>query len=167
MAIKPDGQGDVTKTHIAWTAEENIPDVASPVSNGELVFTMTTPGQLTCFDAKDGKKQWDHDFGFDFQASPTLIGNRLFAISVKGNAIVVEGGRQFKELARSVREESPAKSAARKSGKSGGSDAEPPEEFLASPAFAPDRLFLRSTKYVYCIGAKNEKLAEQMADAPH
>jgi len=157
LAIKPDGRGDVTKTHIAWTADENIPDVVSPVSNGELVFTMTTPGQLTCFDAKDGKKQWEHDFGFDFQASPTLVGNRLFAVSVKGTAVVVEAARQFKELARSAREEAGTKPA-RRAGKSAGPDTESAEEFLASPAFLPDRIFLRSTKSLYCIGPKDEKL---------
>ena len=56
VALRPDGAGDVTKSHVAWTAEENIPDVTSPVSNGELVFTVTSSGLLTCFDAKDGEK---------------------------------------------------------------------------------------------------------------
>ena len=42
LAIRPDGQGDVTKTHVVWTNEDNVPDVTSPTSNGELVFTLTT-----------------------------------------------------------------------------------------------------------------------------
>ena len=166
LAIKPDGRGDVTKTHIAWTADENIPDVVSPVSNGELVFTMTTPGQLTCFDAKDGKKQWEHDFGFDFQASPTLVGNRLFAVSVKGTAIVIEAARQFNELARTAREDAGAKTA-RRSGKPSWSDTESAEEFLASPAVLSDRIFLRSTKNLYCIGPKDEKLPKPLAKTEH
>ena len=60
----------MTKTHVAWTNEDNVPDVTSPASNGELVFTLTTSGMLTCFDAKDGKKHWEHDFEMECHASP-------------------------------------------------------------------------------------------------
>ena len=69
-AICPDGQGDVTKTHVVWTCEDNVPDVTSPLSNGDLIFMLTTAGMLTCLDAKDGKKQWDHDYDMEFHASP-------------------------------------------------------------------------------------------------
>ena len=51
----PTAHGDVTKTHVAWAAEDNIPDITSPVSNGELSSLLTTPGMLTCYDVKDGK----------------------------------------------------------------------------------------------------------------
>ena len=100
MAIRPDGQGDVTKTHVVWAYEDNVPDVTSPLSNGELVFTVTTSGMLTCLDAKDGKKQWDHDFEMECHASPSLAGDRLYLLGQKGTAVVVEAARQFKELFR-------------------------------------------------------------------
>ena len=74
LAIRPDGQGDVTKTHVVWTGEDNVPDVTSPTSNGELVFAVTTSGMLTCLDAKDGKKQWEHDFDMECHASPAWPG---------------------------------------------------------------------------------------------
>ena len=54
QSIRPDGQGDVTKTHLGWVAEDGIPDVTSPVSNGELVFLLDSSGIVTCYDAKDG-----------------------------------------------------------------------------------------------------------------
>ncbi|TAK96210.1 MAG: hypothetical protein EPO07_14765, partial [Verrucomicrobia bacterium] len=50
VGIRPDGAGDVSKSHIAWTEEENVPDVTSPVSDGELVFTVTSMGGLAAFD---------------------------------------------------------------------------------------------------------------------
>ena len=131
MAIRPDGQGDVTKTHVAWTNEDNVPDVTSPLSNGELVFTITTSGMLTCLDAKDGKKQWDHDYEMEFHASPSLAGNRLYLFSQKGTAVVVEAARQFKELFRT----------------------EMGDGFHASPAFAPDKIFLRGVTNVWCLGS--------------
>jgi outer membrane protein assembly factor BamB len=131
LAIRPDGQGDVTKTHVVWTSEDNVPDVTSPTSNGELVFAVTTSGMLTCLDAKDGKKQWDHDFETECHASPSLAGGRLYLFSQKGTAFVVEAARQYKELFRT----------------------EMGDGFHASPAFAQDRIFLRGLTNVWCLGA--------------
>lgn len=141
MAIRPDGQGDVTKTHVAWIFEDSVPDVTSPLSNGELVFMITTGGMLTCLDAKDGKKQWDHDYDMEFHASPSVAGGRLYLLSQKGAAFVVEASRQFKELSRT----------------------EMADGFHASPAFAPDKIFLRGVTNMWCLGptAAKEKAAGQ------
>jgi len=135
MALRPDGAGDVTKTHVAWTAEDNIPDITSPVSNGELVFVATSGGIVACYDTKDGKKVWEHDFEMEVQSSPSIIGDRLFVIGTKGVAVTVETGRQFKELARSNLA----------------------DKFLASPAFADGRVFLRGVTNLYCIGPTGGK----------
>ena len=141
LAIRPDGQGNVTKTHIAWTNEDNVPDVTSPLSNGELVFMVTTAGMLSCLDAKDGKKQWDHDYETEFHASPSLAAGRLYLFSQKGTAVVVEATRQFKELFRT----------------------EMNDGFHASPAFAEDKIFLRGLTNVWCLGtaAAKSKVAGQ------
>ena len=137
LAIRPDGQGDVTKTHVAWGSEENVPDVTSPLSNGEFVFMLTTGGMLTCLDAKDGKKLWDHDYETEFHASPSLAGNRLYVFGQKGTAAVVAAAREFKELFRT----------------------EMGDSFHASPAFAQDRIYLRGVTNVWCLSAatRNEK----------
>ena len=121
LAIRTDGQGDVTKTHVVWTAEDNIPDITSPVSNGDLVFTLTSSGILTAFEAKDAKKQWEHDFEMEFHASPGLAANRLYLFSQKGTAIVIEAERQFRELFRTEMDDS----------------------FHASPAFVQGGIILR------------------------
>lgn len=130
MAIRPDGQGDVSKTHVAWVAEDNVPDITSPVSDGQLVFTVSSTGVVTCWNAKDGKKQWEHDFEMEFHASPSLAANRLYLFSQKGTALVVEAGAQFKELFRT----------------------EMGDAFHASPAFAPDRIYLKGLTNVFCLG---------------
>jgi len=132
LAIRPDGQGDVTKTQVAWTNEDNVPDVTSPIGNSELVFSVTTSGLVTCFDAKDGKKQWEHDLELECHASPCLAGNRLYILTQKGAMVVVEAARQYKEIARS----------------------DLPDAFHASPAFAADRVFLRGVTNVWCVGSK-------------
>lgn len=130
FAIHPEGQGNITKSGVAWSTEENVPDVTSPVGNGELVFTVTTSGLLTCFDAKDGKKLWEHDFDMEVHSSPGISGNALYLFSQKGAAIVVEAGRQFKELYRT----------------------EMGDVFHASPVFMDGRIIIRGVTNIWCIG---------------
>ena len=135
LAIRPDGHGDVTKTQVAWSTEENVPDVTSPVSNGEFVFALTTPGVLTCFNGKDGKKLWEHDFEFECHASPSIAANRVYLFGQKGTAVITEAGPQFKELFRT----------------------DIPDVFHASPAFGPDRIILRGTTNIWCLAKEPAK----------
>jgi outer membrane protein assembly factor BamB len=135
FAIRPDGLGDVTKSGVAWTTEENVPDVTSPVSNGELVFTITTSGLLTCFDAKDGKKLWEHDYDMEFHSSPGIAGTGLYLFGQKGGAIVVETARQFREIYRT----------------------EMGDIFHASPVFMDGRIIMRGVTNIWCLGDKPPK----------
>jgi outer membrane protein assembly factor BamB len=130
-AIRPDGRGDVTKTHLAWKVDQNIPDIVSPVSNGELVFLMETHGNLVCLDVKDGKKVWEHNFDMEFNSSASIIGDKLLVISKGGEAIAVKAAREFKELSRS---------------KFG-------DMVKASPAFTDGRMFIRGTTNLFCIAS--------------
>ncbi len=139
QAIRPDGQGNVTKTHLGWIAEDGIPDVTSPVSNGELIFVVNNAGVTTCYDAKDGKKQWEHDFDEACNASPSIVGGRLVLITSSGTLIAVEAGREFKELGRSALG----------------------EKVFASPAFAQRQIFVRGVKHLICLGAKAAEPAKR------
>jgi outer membrane protein assembly factor BamB len=130
LALRPDGAGEVTKTAVVWTNEENAPDIPSPASNGELVFTANSIGMLTCLDAKTGAKVWARDLQMPVDASPAIIGGRLFVLGLNGVAVVAEAGRLFKEIARS----------------------QLPDKFIASPAFANGRTFLCGETNLYCIG---------------
>jgi outer membrane protein assembly factor BamB len=129
-ALRPDGQGDVTKTHVAWITEENIPDITSPVSNGELVFLLTTDGTLTCLEVASGTKVWEQRLDLEFHASPTLMGNRLLLLSTQGVAVNVAAERTFRELGR----------------------AELGEVVHASPALANNRIYVRGLTNLFCIG---------------
>jgi outer membrane protein assembly factor BamB len=133
QTIRPDGSGDVTKTHLGWAVEDGIPDVTSPVSNGELAFLVTSSGMLTCYDAKNGRKQWEHDFEEECNASPSIVAERLYLITNKGTLVVVEAAREFNELARSSLG----------------------EKVFASPAFAQNRILVRGVKNLICIAGKN------------
>jgi outer membrane protein assembly factor BamB len=130
VAIRPDGRGDVTKTHILWMVEDGIPDICSPVSNGELVFLLTSDGTLTCYRVKDGTKLWEHDLGTYCKASPTLVGDRLYLLTEKGEMFIAEFADGYKEVGR----------------------CELGEDCHASPAFVNGRIYIRGLEHLYCIG---------------
>jgi outer membrane protein assembly factor BamB len=133
VGIRPDGAGDVSKSHIAWTVEEDIPDVTSPVSNGELVFTVTSSGDLACFDARTGKMIWKKSLELDVQSSPAIAGKQLFVLGTRGDLVSIVAGREFKELGRAKFEDT----------------------FHASPAFADGRMILRGATNLWCLGKAN------------
>ena len=129
--IRPDGRGDVTNSHVAWTIEDALDDVCSPVSDGRRVYLMKSNGEFSCF-AVDGAKPgltWTRDFDTPFTASPTLAGRNLYLLAVKGTLIVCQTGATYKELARS----------------------ELGEDCNATPAFVDGRIYIRTARNLYCI----------------
>jgi outer membrane protein assembly factor BamB len=130
VALKPTGQGDVTKTHIAWKAEDGVPDICSPVSDGTYVYLLDTEGLITCYAVADGKKVYEHEIKESFRASPSIAGDKLYLLSHKGVMYLGQTGPEYKELGK----------------------CELDEECFASPAFADGRLFIRGAKNLYCIG---------------
>ncbi len=135
VAIRPDGQGDVTKTHIAWSIKDGTPDICCPVSSGQLVFLLASEGMLFCYKVSDGTKLWEKDIKENFRASPSIVGSRLYLLSEKGTMFIVEAGMEYKELAR----------------------CELGEDCYASPAFADGRIYIRGLKNLYCIGKEASK----------
>ncbi len=98
-AVRVDGAGDVTETHIAWTYDRQVPLISSPVvAAGEIYFVSTT-GIATCLDAKTGKEVWQHRLSGNFAASPLFADGKLYFTSQQGITTVIRPGRQYHELA--------------------------------------------------------------------
>jgi len=133
VAVKPDGRGDVTETHIAWRMEEGGPDICSPVSNGEVIFLLESEGLLSCHKVTDGTKLWEEDLRENFRASPSLVGDKLYLLSEEGVMFIIEVGAEYKELTRC---------------KLG-------EKCYASPAFTDGRIYIRGLENLYCIGNRD------------
>ena len=130
-AIRPDGRGDVTGTHLVWTAEDGLPDIPSPASNGELVFLVTTYGGiLTCYDAGDGKMVWEQELDTSFESSPTVVGERVYLMSTDGVMHIFAARRVYEELGR----------------------AELGEAASTCPAFQDGRIYIRGKENLYCMG---------------
>jgi outer membrane protein assembly factor BamB len=134
LAIRPDGKGDVTDTHVAWDAADGLPDVCSPVSNGDILLLVTGSGELTAIETATGKTLWEHRLPDNIAASPTLAGGRVYLPDTKGKTHVFGLGREFKAL----------------------SVPDLGEPIFASPAFGDGRIYIRTTKRLYCVGALSE-----------
>lgn len=131
-AIKPGGSGDVTATQVAWKSTDGLPDIASPVANGELIFMADSGGNITCIDLKTGAKVWDHSYGTPFKASPAIAGSRVYLMDNEGVMHIIAAGRTFEEEAQCALS----------------------EEAGATPAFTNGRIYIRGAKHVYCVGKK-------------
>jgi len=135
-AIKPDGTGDVTKTNILWTAEDNLPDTCSPLATEQFVFTMASYGMLTCYDAKKGDMLWEEEFqDTNFSSSPSMADNHVYLFSEKGKCWVLEPGR---ERCKRIGE-----------GDLG-------EKCVTSPAFQDGRIYIRGEKNLFCLGGRGK-----------
>jgi outer membrane protein assembly factor BamB len=133
MGIKPDGTGNVTRTHVAWHVENGGAGyVPSPVVHGDELFLVHDAGHATCRDTLTGKLYWNQRLGKHHSASPVCAEGRLYFTDDDGNTFVVKADKKFELL-----EKNPIG-----------------EECYASPAFSTGQIFLRGSKHLFCIGAK-------------
>ena len=99
-AIRVDGSGDVTATHIAWQVEKQVPEIASPLVDQGLLYMVSAKGIATCLDAKTGESVWQERLGGNYSASPLLAAGQLYFTSQEGTTHVLSPGRTFRELAK-------------------------------------------------------------------
>jgi len=102
VAIKADGQGDVTATNVVWSVRRNVPTKPSLLLNGELLYMLHDSGTFTCLDAKTGEEKWAQKLGNNgggYSASPLLADGRIYTFSEKGLSMVIQPGTSFQPLA--------------------------------------------------------------------
>jgi len=129
--VRPNGSGDVTKTHIAWEQIQGVPSLASLLLVDRWVYAVTDAGVLNCFDAQTGVPIWKHRIGGKHSASPILAEGRIYFLSEPdGEAIIIEAGPEYKELARNTLG----------------------ELCKASLAVSQGNIFIRSEHNLFCIG---------------
>ena len=99
IAVRPDGSGDVTRSHVAWTLRRGAPLTPSPIVVGDQLFVVNDTGIATCVDAKTGTIQWQQRLGGNYSASPIYAEGRIYFPSEEGVTTVIEPGTTFKRLA--------------------------------------------------------------------
>ena len=129
-ALRPDGEGDVTDTHVVWHAGGSfVPSEPSPLLVDGLLYLVSNSGTVTCFEAQSGKEVWSHRLGGNYLASPVYADGRIYICNTRGRTSALEAGRAAKVLATN----------------------ELDAGCLASPAVAGKALFLRTRTHLYRI----------------
>jgi len=127
LAIKPG-----PPAQIVWKCEDGLPDIASPVSDGQRVLLAVSGGQLTCLAAQTGEKLWEKSLECSLSASPIVAGKLTYLAGQDGVTRVLELADEFRQRGR-------------------GDVGEP---LYATPAFGDGRIYLRGEKHLFCIGGK-------------
>src|SRR5262249_51850779 len=100
LAVRPDGSGDVTKTHVAWTLRRGAPLTPSPLIVGDELFVVNDGGTAQCLDATTGEPRWIQRLGGgDYSASPLFADGRIYFLSEGGVTTVIAPGKEFRRLA--------------------------------------------------------------------
>jgi outer membrane protein assembly factor BamB len=131
IAVRADGQGDVTRTHIAWTLTRGAPFTPSPILVGDELYVVNDTGILTTVDARTGAIHYQQRLGGNYSASPVFADGRIYFQSEEGVTTVIPPGKQFGRLATN-----------RLDGAT-----------LASMAIAGGAIFIRSDSHLYRIQA--------------
>ena len=98
-AVRPDGLGDVTDSHVIWKATRGIGSKPSSLLIDDLLFVVHDAGVLTCLEAKTGVEVWTKRLGGDHSGSPIFADGRLYIPDHDGKATVVAPARSYQELA--------------------------------------------------------------------
>jgi outer membrane protein assembly factor BamB len=131
-AVRPDGSGDVSESHIAWRSPRGAPQKPSLLLLGDLLFMVNDGGIVTCLDAKTGAEVWKARVPDSYSASPIAAEGRIYFFSEDGRATVIEAGREYKVLAENVLDDG----------------------FMASAAVDGRALYLRTKSALYRIESK-------------
>ena len=128
VAIKPDGRGDVTKSHVVWQTRKGAFYVPSPVCTDDYLFATMTTGQVHCIEIATGNTLWIEDLGLQYP-SPVLAGGLVYMPNDNGVITVIKPGPKFEYIAKNSLG----------------------EKMFASPAISNGRIYLRGFENLFCI----------------
>ena len=99
MAVRVDGSGDVTDSHVEWIRTRSIPFTPSPLLVGEELYIVSDLGVISCLDAATGEVRWQERVLGNYSASPLYADGRIYFSSEEGVTTVIAPGREFQALA--------------------------------------------------------------------
>jgi outer membrane protein assembly factor BamB len=131
-AVKVDGTGDVTESHLGWNMKKAAPLNPSPLLVGDELYLVSDNGIATCLDAVSGTQHWQERIGGNFSASPTLADGKIYLLDEEGKTTVIAPGKKYEVLATNTLE----------------------GRTLATPAMVDHSVFLRTDTHLYRLEKK-------------
>ena len=98
-ALRLDGRGDLSGSHLAWSLSKGVPFNPSPVLVGQELYIVSDNGVASCLDARTGKVLWKERLKGNFSASPLAAPERIYFLNEAGETTVLAPGKEFKKLA--------------------------------------------------------------------
>ncbi|MGI6323071.1 MAG: PQQ-binding-like beta-propeller repeat protein [Bacteroidales bacterium] len=132
--MKTGGKGNMTEKEFLWQVRGIGTDVATPVISNGKVYILGFNGTIWCLDILTGKEIWQAALPTGkgvFYSSPTLAGDKLYICSDEGAFYVCGISPTGIQILNQTKFE---------------------DYFVATPVLVRDRILLRETKYLYCIG---------------
>ena len=97
-AIRPDGKGNVTASHVAWSSTEAKCYVPSPVIVGNALVVVDDRGTLNCFELTNGALRWKERLGGHISSSLVTANGLVYCTADDGTVYVIEPGEKMKLL---------------------------------------------------------------------
>lgn len=133
LAIRVDGSGDVTDTHVSWRISKSVPRTPSPLLVDDLLFTINDTGTIVCLEAATGREIWKEFVRGNCAASPIYADGRIYTFNRDGKTTVFKAAREYELLATNKLDSG----------------------FMASPAVSGKSLYLRTKTHLYRIKSEN------------
>jgi outer membrane protein assembly factor BamB len=129
-AVRLDGLGDVTDTHVRWKVKRGVSTKPSPVLvDGRLFMVTDAGGVVTCLDAATGRVLNARRLGGNYAASPLYAEGRIYWFNEDGKTTVTSADEHLQILAENQLDEG----------------------FQASPAVSGRALVVRTRGHLYRI----------------
>ena len=132
LAVRYDGSEAENGSLVEWQMDGQMPQKPSMLLIGDELYFINDKGIGMCLNARTGEEYWKERIEGNYSASPLFANGRIYLFSQEGRTVVIEPGKQYKQLAESSLD--------------GG--------FMASPAVADNALFLRTDSHLYRIEQK-------------
>jgi outer membrane protein assembly factor BamB len=131
MSIRPDGTGDVTKSHVVWHSEVARCYVPSPVLVENKLFVADDQGTVNCFDTATGDRLWKDRLGNHYSGSLVTANGLAYFPADDGIVAIVKPDSKLDVVEKN---------------KLG-------EYSYASPAISSGHIFIRGESHLFSIGA--------------
>ena len=133
-AMKAGGSIDMTEKDYIWQKSGMGTDVATPVVSDGKVYILGFNGTVWCLDFMSGKELWQSTLPGGngvYYSSPTLSGDKLYICSDEGAFFVCQIQQDGIQMLNQTKFD---------------------DYIVATPVLVRDRMLLRGTRYLYCIG---------------
>lgn len=134
VAVRPGSPKNGASASVVYQIGRGGPYVPTPVAVGKHLFLWGDGGIVTCVEGSTGKQVWMERVGGNYFGSPVYADGKLWALSAKGELVVIAASAKFEVLGRT----------------------DLGETTHATPAIADGVMYLRTQSHLMAIGGKKQ-----------